>query len=277
VRLYTTTKWTVPLCVRQYFNNACSWLLALFVEAFEDVVALPAAVLLAGAELGGQTEVLGLFPRADAYVAPRSCQFSASLHPQLLNPRAARPDRVLDHCVADPTTTHPPQAMSRAIAPGRGCSWPRTIPALRTPVLSGGTSEPASSLQRRQRLAGRVRSVLSAGDLIVALEHLLEGSLLVRREAANLPADAAEPTGVCARSVPAPCAATSVTAPTQPTCRAQPRIRASFLVTPTRAPACAVTARYRQTTVLIFIGWLQFWVVAPHRGASRPMARTRAA
>ena len=46
--------------------------LAFFVEAFEDVVALPAAVLLAGPELGGQTEVLGLLLRADAYVDHRA-------------------------------------------------------------------------------------------------------------------------------------------------------------------------------------------------------------
>ena len=26
VRLYTTTKWTLPLCVRQYFNSAWIWL-----------------------------------------------------------------------------------------------------------------------------------------------------------------------------------------------------------------------------------------------------------
>lgn len=40
--------------------------LAFFVEAFEDLVALPAAVLLAGTELRRQTEVLSLFLRADA-------------------------------------------------------------------------------------------------------------------------------------------------------------------------------------------------------------------
>ena len=46
--------------------------LALFVEAFEDLVALPAAVLLAGPELGRQTEVLGLLLRADANVDHRA-------------------------------------------------------------------------------------------------------------------------------------------------------------------------------------------------------------
>ncbi|HEX7087151.1 MAG TPA: hypothetical protein VF198_12365 [Vicinamibacterales bacterium] len=46
--------------------------LALFVEALADLVAVPAAVLLAGAELRGQTEVLGLFLRADANVDHRA-------------------------------------------------------------------------------------------------------------------------------------------------------------------------------------------------------------
>jgi hypothetical protein len=42
VSLYTTTKWTLPLRVRQYFNSAwsgpvrCLRALALFVESFED-------------------------------------------------------------------------------------------------------------------------------------------------------------------------------------------------------------------------------------------------
>ena len=46
--------------------------LAFFVEAFEDLVALAAAVLLAGAELGRQTEVLRLLLRADANVDHRA-------------------------------------------------------------------------------------------------------------------------------------------------------------------------------------------------------------
>ena len=46
--------------------------LAFFVKAFEDLVALPAAVLLAGAELRRQTEVLGLLLRADANVDHRA-------------------------------------------------------------------------------------------------------------------------------------------------------------------------------------------------------------
>ena len=46
--------------------------LAFFVEAFEDLVALPAAVLLARAELRRQTEVLGLLLRADANVDHRA-------------------------------------------------------------------------------------------------------------------------------------------------------------------------------------------------------------
>ena len=65
--------------MRQYFSSAWELAavrglgaLALFVEAFEDLVALPAAVLLAGPELRGQTEVLGLFLRADAYVDHRA-------------------------------------------------------------------------------------------------------------------------------------------------------------------------------------------------------------
>jgi hypothetical protein len=51
--------------------------LAFLVEAFEDVVAVAAAVLLARAELGWQTEILGLFLRADANVdhgADHLCQ-----------------------------------------------------------------------------------------------------------------------------------------------------------------------------------------------------------
>ena len=46
--------------------------LAFLVEAFEDLVALPTAVLLAGTELGRQTEVLGLLLRADANVDHRA-------------------------------------------------------------------------------------------------------------------------------------------------------------------------------------------------------------
>ena len=46
--------------------------LAFFMEAFEDLVALPAAVLLAGTELGRQTEVLRLLLRADANVDHRA-------------------------------------------------------------------------------------------------------------------------------------------------------------------------------------------------------------
>src|SRR3954452_1252398 len=42
--------------------------LAFLVEAFEDLIALPTAVLLAGTELCRQTEVLRLFLRADANV-----------------------------------------------------------------------------------------------------------------------------------------------------------------------------------------------------------------
>jgi hypothetical protein len=40
--------------------------LAFLVESFEDLVGLAAAVLLAGAQLGRQTEILGLLLRADA-------------------------------------------------------------------------------------------------------------------------------------------------------------------------------------------------------------------
>ena len=46
--------------------------LAFLVEAFEDLVALTAAVLLAGTELGRQAEVLGLLLRADANVDHRA-------------------------------------------------------------------------------------------------------------------------------------------------------------------------------------------------------------
>ena len=46
--------------------------LAFLVEAFEDLVALATAVLLAGAELGRQAEVLGLLLRADANVDHRA-------------------------------------------------------------------------------------------------------------------------------------------------------------------------------------------------------------
>ena len=46
--------------------------LAFLVKAFEDLVALPAAVLLAGSELHRQTEVLGLLLRADANVDHRA-------------------------------------------------------------------------------------------------------------------------------------------------------------------------------------------------------------
>ncbi len=46
--------------------------LAFLEEAFEDLVALAAAVLLAGAELGRQAEILGLFLRADANVNHRA-------------------------------------------------------------------------------------------------------------------------------------------------------------------------------------------------------------
>ena len=45
---------------------------AFLVEPFEDFVALAAAVLLAGAKLGRQAEVLGLLLRADAYVDHRA-------------------------------------------------------------------------------------------------------------------------------------------------------------------------------------------------------------
>ena len=50
----------------------CLGALPFFVKASEDLVALPAAVLLAGAELGRQTEVLGLFLRADANIDHRA-------------------------------------------------------------------------------------------------------------------------------------------------------------------------------------------------------------
>jgi hypothetical protein len=46
--------------------------LALYVEAFEDLVPVPPAVILAGAELRGQTEVLDLLLRADANVDHRA-------------------------------------------------------------------------------------------------------------------------------------------------------------------------------------------------------------
>jgi len=46
--------------------------LAFFVEAFEDLVALATAVLLAGTELGRQTEVLRLLLRTDANVDHRA-------------------------------------------------------------------------------------------------------------------------------------------------------------------------------------------------------------
>ena len=46
--------------------------LAFLVEALEDVVALPAAVLLAGPELRRQTQVLRLLLRADANVDHRA-------------------------------------------------------------------------------------------------------------------------------------------------------------------------------------------------------------
>ena len=46
--------------------------LAFLVEAFEDLVALAAAVFLAGAKLGRQAEILGLLLRADANVDHRA-------------------------------------------------------------------------------------------------------------------------------------------------------------------------------------------------------------
>jgi len=46
--------------------------LAFFVEAFENFVALAAAVLFARAKLRWQAEVLGLLLRADAYVDHRA-------------------------------------------------------------------------------------------------------------------------------------------------------------------------------------------------------------
>ena len=46
--------------------------LAFLVEAFEDLVALAAAVLLAGPKLGRQAEILGLLLRADANVDHRA-------------------------------------------------------------------------------------------------------------------------------------------------------------------------------------------------------------
>jgi hypothetical protein len=46
--------------------------LAFFVEAFEDLVSLPATVFFAGAKLGRQTEILGLLLRADANVNHRA-------------------------------------------------------------------------------------------------------------------------------------------------------------------------------------------------------------
>jgi hypothetical protein len=49
--------------------------LAFFVEAFEDLVALPTAVLLARTELGRQTEVFRLLLRADANVDHRADHF----------------------------------------------------------------------------------------------------------------------------------------------------------------------------------------------------------
>ena len=46
--------------------------LAFFLEPFEDLVALPAAVLFARTKLRGQAEVLGLLLRADANVDHRA-------------------------------------------------------------------------------------------------------------------------------------------------------------------------------------------------------------
>ena len=70
------------MCVRQVLQQ-CQELtavrglgaLAFFVEAFEDLVALTTAILFAGTELGRQTEVLGLFLCADAYVDHRADHF----------------------------------------------------------------------------------------------------------------------------------------------------------------------------------------------------------
>jgi len=64
VNVYMTTKWTLPLRERHYFSSAWSWVrsvvlaLSPFVEAFDDLVPVPAAILLAGSELGRQTQVL---------------------------------------------------------------------------------------------------------------------------------------------------------------------------------------------------------------------------
>ena len=71
------TKWTLPLCVRQYFRRFCSSVgrlgaLALFLEAVEDLEAVTSAVLFAGAKLRRQAEVLGLLFRADANVDHRA-------------------------------------------------------------------------------------------------------------------------------------------------------------------------------------------------------------
>ena len=75
VRLNTTTKWSLPLCVRQNVQHPAQLgavrglrALALFLEAREDLEPFAAAVLLAGTELGRQAQVLGLFLGADADV-----------------------------------------------------------------------------------------------------------------------------------------------------------------------------------------------------------------
>lgn len=61
VRLYSTTKWTLPLCVRQYLSSFWSSVrsvvlaLAFFLEAVQHLEAFAAAVFLAGAELCRET------------------------------------------------------------------------------------------------------------------------------------------------------------------------------------------------------------------------------
>ena len=55
--------------------------LAFFVEAFEDLVALATAVLLAGTELGRQTEVLRLLLRTDANVDHRADHRASDIAP----------------------------------------------------------------------------------------------------------------------------------------------------------------------------------------------------
>ena len=71
------TKWTLPLCVRQYFRRFCSSVgrlgaLSLLLKTLEDFETVAPTVLLASAKLRRQAEVLGLLFRADANVDHRA-------------------------------------------------------------------------------------------------------------------------------------------------------------------------------------------------------------